>query len=260
MNRNRVKTSVLYLVAAMLTLTPCSAQEPASTAPALTDWFSESHNASITSMVKAKTADGQPIYKVSYKYDFGTAKPIYIKGIGNLSGKGQLAYLTYDPQIEFRESVSGPVLVVLKSHGTIGTLGVTIDLPQPRDFPQPPLGREGRWGSKRPLQGMATETANKNKLHAYAYEQDGLSYLTTSYTGLQGLPTNLIGQIALRISYPHRKGTDAGWYRVEYAARERRAKEDKWILPARRQEILEACTQFVDQFINELQATVATTK
>lgn len=260
MTRNMAKSPVLGLVAAMLTLTPCSAQEPASTAPASPVWFSESYKASITSVAKAKTAGGGPIYKVSYEYDFGTSKPLYIKGIGNIPGKGNLAYFTYDPNIEFRESVSGPVLAVLTSGGAIATLEVTIDLPQARDFPQPPLGRESRWESKRTFQGMATETANKKKLNAYAYEQDGLSYLSTSYVRLQGLPKNLLGQIALRISYPHRKGSDIGWYLIEYAARERRAKEDKWTLPARSKEIHAACTQFVDQFINELQATMGGTK
>ena len=216
----------------------------------------------ITWLGKAKTAEGASVYKVSYEYDFGDSKVLYIKGLGKVPGKGKFTYFTSEPAIEFRESAWGPVLAVAKSSSTTPALDATVDVPLPSEFPQPPQGRDARWDSKRPFQEIVTETASATKLQAYAYEQDGVSYLTTCYTVLPGLPPSMVGHVALRISYPHRKGssTEAMWYRIEFASRERRVKETKWLSPARTQEIQAATNRYIDWFITELQTAMHRSK
>jgi hypothetical protein len=212
----------------------------------------------ITWLGKAKTSEGASIYKVSYEYDFGDSKVLYIKGLGKVPGKGKFTYFTYEPTIEFRESAWGPVLAVAQSSSTTPALDATVDVPLPSDFSQPPQGRDARWDSKRPFPEIVTETASGNKLQAYAYEQDGVAYLTTCYTVVPGLPPSMVGHVALRISHPHRKGTagDATWYRIEFASRERRIKETKWVSPARSQEMQAATNRYVDWFITELQTAM----
>ncbi len=209
---------------------------------------------------KVKTTLGDPIYKVSYEYDFGSSKTVYIKGVGQVPGKGKLTYLSHNSSVEFRESIAGPILAVAKTESLIPIINGTVDLPLPSHFPQPPLGRDTRWDSKQSFQEIATETTTNKRFQAYAYEQDGVAYLTTTYCFIEGLPKNLIGQIALRLSYPYRKDGGTTWYRVEVATRERRLKEADWIMPARSLEMQMASNMFLDQFLKEIDASVKRSK
>lgn len=201
---------------------------------------------------KMKTRDGSSIYKVSFVYDFKDTDGVYIKNVGHVASKGRLTYLTQDSTVEFRDSAFGKTLAVYKTNAAQNSYQNTVDLPQQNDFTQPFVGREVRWETSSRFQELATETANKSKLQAYAYEQDGVSYLMTTWTQLPKLPKNLIGHVALRISYPHKKIGNSTWYRVESTARERRAKEDKWESPSRNEDVQRASNLFVDQFIQDL--------
>lgn len=253
----KISSALLVLFPlAILTPTIALAQKATISQEKQTGWLPYASKAHLMGFTKVKTLDGIPMYKVSYQYDFSDARSVYIKGIGDVAAKGMYAYLTRDPNIEFRESSTGAILAVLRSSDPYQPEDVSIELPDYKDFLQPPISREGQWGSARPFQEMSTATIAKKKLYAYAYQQDGVSYLVTSYTGLEGMPKNLVGQISLRVSYPYRKGSKINWYRVEYTARERRLREEKWIIPARTPELYMACNKFVDLFVTELHASV----
>jgi len=205
----------------------------------------------VNTVAKGNTPQGMTLYKVDYSYEFKGRDSVFIKGLGSVPAKGQFVYLTQDPKVEFLDSAGGHVIGVAYTLPTYSFLS-PIELPSEDAFTK--VARDELWECSASFQEMAIKALNKRSLLYQSYERDQVSCLLTTYTSLKELPDFLCAQIALRLTYPYRTKDAKPLFRVQFAARERRIKEDKW----RRElcdEVQKVSNKYLDEFVGEVIVT-----
>lgn len=202
----------------------------------------------VNAVAKGNTSQGMTLYKVNYSYEFKGRDTVFIKGLGLVPAKGQFVYLTEDPRVEFLDSAGGRVIGVAYTPSTYSFLG-PIELPSEDAFTK--VARDELWEYSTSFQEMAIKALNKRNLLYQSYERDQVSCLLTTYTSLKELPDFLSAQIALRLTHPYRTKDGRLLFRVQFAARERRIKEDKWRCELC-DEVQKVSNKYLDEFVREL--------
>jgi hypothetical protein len=173
-----------------------------------------------------RTSSGGNFLQVAYDYDFVGKKSIYIRGLGNVPGRGSFDYFTPESSLEFRESIEGPVLLTIPLLPTEVAMGAEhLDFPRPRDFGD---FLTGTWKKSEALfKPHMVSVIDKYFIEGkLAMQVDSIDYVITSYRTLPTTDPNLLAYVVVSISRPYdtsRLGFD---FHLSYLAREKRKLSD----------------------------------
>lgn len=176
-----------------------------------------------------RTSEGQLLFRLSYSYQFKQPETINIKGVGIVPASGKQKHLFAGEYLEF-EDTSGKLLVKIKLKPNTKTPeGGALDLPQENEFVS--------FLSDTARDPMAFLPKALQKLNnwfpaGYTIRQDGpVTSLVTVFRDVDGLPANLRGQIAIRLSYPYDPNSNQFFFRVYMVTRQRPKKSTDWMSP-----------------------------
>jgi hypothetical protein len=211
------------------------------------------YKVNVTSVVEKSTLDGKVLYQITYSYDFGGRNSVYVRGLGTVSAIGKFSYLTADREVEFRQSVTGPVLTTVQLEETVRSMGSdSTELPKEGDFLQ--AFRSGTWTPPATFAETAVRVIQKYFPSGYNPRQVGqVNYYTTTYRNLEVRDRNLRSQLAVNISQPYDAAADKFTYRVQFVARDRPRLSGTWRHGEERSEQTKiAAEKFIDELIREL--------
>ncbi len=200
-------------------------------------------------------ANGAPVYSVSYSYRFQNVAGVVVEGLGRVAPSGQLRYLSPSRNVKFRAADTGAPLASLSLEETVFVASRTpvADLPRQSDFP-----------SQSEIE-MATIPAPVfrssifqvlNRYFQCMPRDDGsVSYIWTTYTPLQieNGPKNVLGRIAVQISFPFEQRPNGFQFRIQALVREGRPQSEEW-RSAETQAVVDAGNGFVKKLARELAA------
>jgi hypothetical protein len=194
-----------------------------------------------------RTSDGQLLYRLSYNYQFKERPTINIKSIGMVPASGKQEHLFAGEYLEF-EDASGNLLVRirLKPNKKAPEAGA-LDLPSESEFVSFLSETAQDQGAFLP---KALQKLNRWFPAGYTIRQDGqVTSLMTIYRDVEGLPSNLRGQIAIRLSYPYDPNSNQFFFRVYMVTRQRPKKSADWQSPS--PETQKVFDNFVRQLLQE---------
>lgn len=184
----------------------------------------------VKDVYEAVTKLGEKIYMVDFGYQFKDVSTVYIEELGSVPRQGELKYLTYEPQIEFRESSLGNTLASYSLEPMMAVVAspIVIDIPQEAEFPEESL--YGSWESVSSVfPSVALEILNdKFESGIIPYNRFQIHYFRTSYADLYDLPAKLYGKIAVLLSYPYQEKDGGSLFRIQSKALEKRRKSGEW--------------------------------
>jgi len=197
------------------------------------------------------TVNSNPLYRVSYTYDFPGQKDIYIRGVGTVSPKGRLNYLHSGETIEFLDSPSGNSLYVAKlEHPTILMGGSAPALPDEIQFPRE--SRRGHWRGQGPFAEKAFSVLEQYFRSGYrSFEKDSSLFYLTTYTEAPEAADGTRTQVSVLISHPAKSNPQDVAFTVAFTARERRS-HTGW-RDAASDASRKSAETFVDGLLNALQ-------
>ncbi|HEY2168982.1 MAG TPA: hypothetical protein VGJ30_05110 [Candidatus Angelobacter sp.] len=194
-----------------------------------------------------------PVRLVEYQYAFDGRSSIYIRGIGDVPAKGNLAYFVAESDIEFRESPQGKIVATIPLHDEMVFGGPsTVRFPNDADFPH--SVREGMWAKPSNLfHASITKILVKYFPEGIdAEERDGIDYYKTQFQHLDVLDDpNLKGEIAVLISHPFSLRDGKFYFHLQFTARESRAKSPTFHDPG--SSLIKVAEQFVNKLMAELE-------
>lgn len=202
-------------------------------------------------VIQKNTPGRTPTYEVRYHYDFGDRSNVYISGLGVVPAQGEFRYTGAKPELEFRTSLTGPVLAYLSLTPTAVRTGPA-DTPQIADFPV--SVRSAEWSEAVPFPTVASDVLQKYFPLGYSAQQvASVNYYVTTFRDLPVPDPQLRSQIALALSQPYASSGKQFEYHVQFIARDRprlsttnRYGEDRSALT------LTAAEQLLNQFIDDM--------
>lgn len=174
------------------------------------------------------TKTGEIIFAIEFAYDFKDRDKIYIEDLGLIPARGEIEFLTQNPQIEFRESKDGRTLEVLPVDVHSLAEAIEFDIPQESEFSEESI--YGNWES--PSESFVIVAlkvlSDKFKSGVMPYKKFERHYIRTSYTFLKNLPGYLEAKIAVLVSYPHKLNDQSLMFCIQYRAIEKRRRSSIW--------------------------------
>jgi hypothetical protein len=224
------------------------------------------YSVKVTKVIERTTPENRVVYQISYDYEFKGRTTVYVKGIGVVPAKGQFSYMTSEAQLEFRESMTGPVITTVQLEETIRTQGSdSTEFPEESKFPN--FFRSGTWTQPATFPIATVKVIQKYFPSGYTARQTGqVNSFITTYRNLQ-VPnpnndvniTNLRSQIALVVSQPYDPSGNGFTYRIQFVARDRPRLSTTWRYGDERNgATITAAQVFVDAVIAELETSVRT--
>jgi hypothetical protein len=198
------------------------------------------------------TFDGQPLYRLSYHFDFYNRDKIFLKDFGNIEARGELSYLAPSKVVEFWSSDQREKLTTVEFKETAAPKGDKGDeLLPPGKFR--PMKRESPWPASLPAQLNILKLINKYyPTGARPWIEEGFNYFETAFKPLGSLPRGTLGQVALLISFPATPNSDPYYINVQAAVQERLRLED-WRADDISAETSNSAENFVALFAADLQ-------
>jgi hypothetical protein len=189
----------------------------------------EDYRVKVDTVQPIRTSAGQLLFRVNYSYQFKGRQAIHIKGVGIVPASGKQNYLFDGQYLEF-EDESGNLLVKikLKPNKKPPEAGA-LDLPQESEF--------ASFLSDTAQDQTAFVPRTLQKLNnwfpaGYIIRQEGqVTSFVTVYREVEGLPLNLQGQIAIRLSYPYDPNSNQFFFRIYTVTRQRPKKSADWLSP-----------------------------
>jgi hypothetical protein len=220
------------------------------------------YSVNVSKVLERTTAENTVVYQISYSYDFKERKSVYVKGLGTVLPKGQFSYMVPEPLLEFRESLSGPVITTVQLEETFRTQGgESTEFLDEKKFPT--FFRSDIWSPPATFPLAAIKVVNKYFPSGHNSTQDGqLNKYITTFRNLQ-VPnpkndreiTNLRSQIAIILSQPYDPAQDRFTYRIQYLARDRPRMSTTWRYgDDRNKATIESAQGFLNTLIAELNA------
>lgn len=214
------------------------------------------YNVKVRSVIaRSSTADNKVVYEITYDYEFKGRDSVYVKGLGTVPAKrGGVTYLTSEPQLEFRGSAGGELIVSVPLQETAATQGGgAADLPQEADFSA--AFRTGTWRHPVTFHESASRAIEKYFPFGYEARQKGqVNYYVTTYRNLTIPGGTLRSQIAVMLSQPYDGGAHGFTYRVQFVVRDRPRMSTTWRVG---EQVSEQTKSATAEFINSLLAELA---
>ena len=192
-------------------------------------------------------------YSVTYSYKFPGMKSVHVSGLGEVPGDGDFRYLTVEKQLEFRDVVSGRVLLQVPLVETIVPAGDAplSDVPGDNEFQN--AFRSFIWESPESLQQRANYVLGKH-FHYSPREDHDVMFLATTFAPLplMEVRNGILARIALRLSFPYDPKSGKYAFHVQTLIKEGRALSDDYRStndPA----IVRSADAFVDSIVKEMQ-------
>jgi hypothetical protein len=168
----------------------------------------------------------QTLYRVSYSYDFPGHSQIYIRGVGRVSAKGYLNYISSEDKIEFLDAAKGNFLYVAKLEHPVTLMGAPApNIPDEREFPRE--SRSGHWSGQGAFAERAFAVLNKTFPSGYrTYEKDKLISYVSTYKEVPQSDDGTHTEVSVLIQYPTSDATPNIKFTVAFTALERRSHTD----------------------------------
>jgi hypothetical protein len=140
-------------------------------------------------------------YRVTFDYDFSPRNSVEISGLGTVSAKGHLSYLTQEP-IEFRDS-DGSLLHKISINDPIRLMGSQrLQIPEIDEFPQVALF--GRIQNLEKFRHRALAILMERfPLGIRPFQTKKTNHILTSYHEIGGAVDGLYTRVAILLSYPN---------------------------------------------------------
>lgn len=159
-----------------------------------------------------RTAEGRLFYLLSYSYSFKGRRTVNIQGVGTVPATGKQRHLFTEEYLTFTDE-SGNVLTKVRLRpNKQPPEGGGLDLPNDSDFSQFVSDITQDQANFLP---KALRTLNEWFASGYTIKQDGgVTSFVTVYREVEGLPSHLRGEIAVRMSYPFDPSGNQFYFRV----------------------------------------------
>lgn len=166
-----------------------------------------------------RTSAGQLLFRLNYNYQFKDHQFIHLKGVGRMPASGKQEHFFEKEYLEF-EDLSGNLLVKikLKPNKKAPEAGA-LDLPQESEFVNflSDTGQDPTAFLPKALQKL-----NNWFPPGYTIRQDGqVTSFVTAYRDVDGIPSHLRGQIAIKLSYPFDRNNNQFFFRVYIVKRQK---------------------------------------
>ena len=159
-----------------------------------------------------RTVDGDLLYHLNYTYEFKGRDTVSIKGIGTLPAKGKQQHLFTQDTLEFMDSDGQLLAVVELKPNKKQPEGGALEMPKDSDFDQF-LSDSTR--AQTTFLSRTMQTLNKWFPSGYTIKQEGqVTSFVTGYRDVDGLPSNLRGELAVRVSFPYDPNSDQFYFRI----------------------------------------------
>jgi hypothetical protein len=179
----------------------------------------------IQSVEKSGTLNGQPLYTLSFRFDFNNRDKIFLQDFGDIGAHGEISYLSTSKVVDFWSSEQKQRLTTVKFQETGASRGEADEMPAPREFPS--VKRQSAWPRNLPAQLTVLKVVNKYyPTGAHPWIEHDTQFFETVYKPLGSLPRGILGRVALRISFPTVPNSDPYNIDVQAAIQERRRLED----------------------------------
>ena len=200
-------------------------------------------------------ANGAAVYSVSYSYRFQNVAGVVVEGLGSVSPAGQLRYLSPGRHVNFRAVGTGALLATLPLEETVFVAALTpvADLPRQSDFPAQSEIELARIPA--PVFRSSIFQVLNRYFQCMPRDDGPVSYIWTTYSPLQieNGPKNILGRIAIQISFPFERNPDGFQFRIQALIREGRPQSEDW-RPPETQAVVDAGNGFVKRLARELAA------
>jgi hypothetical protein len=192
-----------------------------------------------------------PLYRVSYTYDFPGRSQVFIRGVGTVRSKGSLSYLQNGETIEFLDESKQDTLYVAKIEHPVTLMGARAPvIPDETQFPRE--SRRGRWRGEGPFAEKAFGVLEQHFRSGYrAFEKDASVFYLTSYAEVPPHDDSTRTQVSILISYPAMSDAHDVSFTVAFTSQERRSRTD-W-RDASSESSKKATEAFVDSLLDALQ-------
>jgi hypothetical protein len=203
------------------------------------------------SVEKSGTLDGQPLYTLSYRFDFHNRDKIFLQEFGNIEASGELSYLSPSKVVEFWSRDRKEKLATVEFRETAASRsGEAEEMPALKVFL--PVKRKSPWPIKVPAQ-LILKVVNKHyPTGAHPWIEKDTQYFETLFEPLGSLPRGILGRVALLISFPTVPNSDPYYLDVQTAIQERRRLED-WRSEGISPETSSSAETFVSLFAADLE-------
>jgi hypothetical protein len=153
------------------------------------------------SVEKSGTLDGQPLYTLSYRFDFHNRDKIFLQEFGNIEAGGELSYLSPSKVVEFWSRDRKEKLATVEFQETAASRGGEAEeMPALKVFL--PVKRKSPWPKNLPAQ-LILKVVNKHyPTGAHPWIEKDTQYFETLFEPLGSLPRGILGRVALLISFP----------------------------------------------------------
>ena len=165
-----------------------------------------------------RTEDGDLLYLLNYSYEFKGRQTVSIKGIGELPAKGKLQHLFSEEILEFIDSDGQLLAVVQLKPNKKQPEGGALEMPKDSEFDQF-LSDSTR--AQTMFLPKTMQTLNKWFPSGYTIRQEGqVTSFVTGYRNVDGLPSHLRGEVAVRVSFPYDPSSDQFFFRIYLSPRQ----------------------------------------
>jgi hypothetical protein len=178
------------------------------------------------SVEKSGSLNGQPLYTLSYRFDFHNRDKIFLQEFGNIEANGELSYLSPSKVVEFWSRDRREKLATVEFQETGASRGGEAEeMPALKTFL--PVKRPSPWPRNVPAKLNVLKVVTKYyQSGARAWIENDTQYFETLFEPLGSLPKGILGQVALLISFPTVPNSDPYNIDVQAAIQERRRLED----------------------------------
>lgn len=207
------------------------------------------YSVNVSTVQPINSPKGQ-FFSIEYSYNFKGRKTIFIKDVGETPGKGNLKHLYQGQVLEFWSSSAGEVLCKIKLQpNKRPPEGGADDIPASSvfsTFQSSPTSI----GSNSDFLTKLTEVLNNAKFTYRINNQGGVTSVISNYQRLDGLPRNLVGEIAVQISFPQQgNGNQFSFYIYQHARQKPRRSEEWGDISSESQKVL---NDFIASLIQQL--------
>jgi hypothetical protein len=220
--------------------------------PSISESSADRATVKVKSCVKVFIARGDPAYSLAYDYEFPGRAFVHVNGLGTIPGKGSYRYITRERTLEFRDASTGQILRQLPLGDTVIVAAKPPLTEVPPDNQFPSAYRSFVWDLPQSLKECANTVLGRY-FRYYPHEDKDMTFLATTFTPLQlrGVPTGVLGQVALLLSFPYDPVTGKYSFHVQAIVREGRTLSDDF-RPTSNPSIIRSADTFVDALIAEM--------
>jgi hypothetical protein len=174
---------------------------------------------------KSAAFNEQPLYTLSFRFDFHNRDKIFLQDFGNIAARGEISYLSSSKVVDFWSSDRKEKLTTVEFKETAASRGEADQLPLLKEFLS--VKRQSSWPRNLPAQLNIIKVVNKYyPTGARPWIENDKQYFETAYKPLGSLPRGVLGQVALLVSYPIVPNSDPYNIDLQMAIQERRSLED----------------------------------